>query len=141
MKNAFLFSVPHSGSRMLCSALTSHPDIFCPHGYFRKKPHRLVNPIEAMDELAEDLGPPMAIVGHVHCDDVNWTKMPGALPMILLTRESVGLEPMADLTVTYEELTNGADMDSIPEYIARYLCDFLEVKYHPMHSSVRKGDG
>lgn len=55
------------------------------------------------------------------------------------TRNFVAASKIADfITLTYEQITGGAEANQVPSEVGRLICDFLEVPVHPLYTRMLK---
>ena len=161
-----LFSLPRSGSRMLCSMLDSHPQVNCWHEYLVEGQID-----EDMAKLSEN-----GKVAVGHCQWNLARKLYGKYPTILLYREdetrgAIGqmmlsiprahgeymlkpdtvkrvarerrehIEEMkqhADLLISYEEITDNKPTRIAPQAVSDKLCDFIGVSRWMLYTDSAK---
>lgn len=169
-----MYSLPRSGTRMVCHALHQHPQVWCSHEFLNKaaSTKRWINDT-SKELLSTDK---YKAIAHGQVYDISLGMLFSDVPKIFLKRSSYLpgtseinlrrlsygrrdinwswiandvaergrkselLEHFADLVIDYDDITDGKEIEEIPEHIGRLLCDFLEVDYHPLVTPQRKNE-
>lgn len=159
MKPFVILALPRTGTKMLVSALESHPQI-----------DKVTHEFNGTEE--EFRAHPYVLSNRYHdwmdCTKIALTRensVAGAKSLLLMTYNNFKLLPpgtveipidevvksarfrreqeaefsrLADYTVSYEDLTEGEDTEELPEWFSRDFCRLVGITPYPLVSSIRQ---
>lgn len=151
-----ILALPRTGTKMLVSALNSHPELDVVHEFkgglwsFLKHPYVLSNhrrwwmrwPIKVMHVYRED-----SVAGAISLLKMSYTfpDLSFDLPVDEVSRlvafrreEEKEMSKASYYRVSYEDLTNGEEITELPRWFVDEFCEFVGIESAEMKTAEKK---